>query len=98
METYDLERFVKAQNEVYSQVVRELRQGRKRSHWIWFIFPQIAGLGFSPMSREYSIRSVDEAKAYLAHPVLGPRLLECCRYVLEVQGRRRRRFLARRMT
>ena len=87
MDPYNLTRFITAQNEVYAQVTSELRHGRKRSHWIWFIFPQIAGLGSSPMSREYSIRSLEEAKAYLKHPTLGPRLLECCRLVLEVQGR-----------
>jgi uncharacterized protein (DUF1810 family) len=74
---FDLERFVQAQDPVYKTVVAELRDGRKRTHWMWFIFPQIAGLGSSEMARKYAIRSADEAAAYLAHPVLGPRLREC---------------------
>jgi uncharacterized protein (DUF1810 family) len=78
---FDLERFVAAQDQggTYEAAVAELRAGRKRSHWMWFVFPQIAGLGHSPISRRYAISSVDEAKAYLAHPVLGPRLTECAR-------------------
>ena len=72
----DLERFVLEQDRDYEQVVDELRRGRKSSHWIWFIFPQIAGLGRSPTARTYAISSLDEAEAYLDHPVLGPRLLE----------------------
>jgi uncharacterized protein (DUF1810 family) len=78
----DLERFVTAQEPVYDDVVAELRRGRKSSHWMWFIFPQLAGLGRSEMSRLYAIRSLDEARAYLAHPVLGARLRECCDLVL----------------
>jgi uncharacterized protein (DUF1810 family) len=76
---YDVERFVVAQDAhgTYQQVVAELRAGRKTSHWIWFIFPQIAGLGHSAMSQRYAITSLDEARAYLRHPVLGPRLIEC---------------------
>jgi uncharacterized protein (DUF1810 family) len=76
---YGLQRFVVAQDQAgtYAAAVRELRAGRKRSHWMWFVFPQIAGLGQSPTSRRYAISSLDEARAYLAHPVLGPRLLEC---------------------
>ncbi|MCI0346578.1 MAG: DUF1810 domain-containing protein [Chloroflexi bacterium] len=85
--TFDLERFVVAQDDVYAEVVEELRQGRKTGHWIWFIFPQLAGLGFSEMSRRYSIASLDEAKAYLAHPVLGARLRECAGLLLAVEGR-----------
>ena len=80
MATFDehhLDRFLTAQAPVYPQVVAELRAGRKRSHWIWFIFPQIIGLGRSATSRLYAIQSVEEAKAYLAHPVLGQRLVEC---------------------
>jgi uncharacterized protein (DUF1810 family) len=73
---FDLQRFVDAQAPVYPRVVAELRQGRKQSHWMWFIFPQISGLGTSEMSRRYAIASLDEARAYLAHPVLGPRLRE----------------------
>jgi uncharacterized protein (DUF1810 family) len=80
---YSLERFVAAQNagRIYEQAVAELRRGRKTSHWIWFVFPQIAGLGFSSTSRTYAIASLAEAKAYLEHPVLGPRLLEVARIV-----------------
>lgn len=74
---FDLDRFVQAQEPVYATVVAELRDGRKRSHWMWFIFPQIAGLGSSEMAQRYAIASGDEAAAYLAHPVLGARLREC---------------------
>jgi len=83
----DLERFVTAQQPVYAQVLAELRQGRKTSHWMWFIFPQIAGLGQSPMSERYAIDSIEEARAYLAHPVLGLRLRECIGLVLAVRDR-----------
>lgn len=81
-----MQRFVDAQAPVYSRVVAELRQGRKDSHWMWFIFPQIAGLGTSAMAQKYAISSLDEARAYLAHPVLGARLRECCRLVNAVEG------------
>jgi uncharacterized protein (DUF1810 family) len=74
---YGLGRFLRAQEPVYDQVVQELRGGQKVTHWMWFVFPQFAGLGRSPMSRLYAIASADEARAYLAHAVLGPRLLEC---------------------
>jgi uncharacterized protein (DUF1810 family) len=74
---YDLERFVTAQEPVYETVVSELSAGRKQSHWMWFIFPQVAGLGRSEMAQRYAIRSSDEAAAYLAHPVLGSRLRQC---------------------
>ena len=84
---YDLKRFVDAQGAVYGNVIAELRQGRKRSHWMWFIFPQIAGLGFSAMAQRYAIGSRAEAVAYLAHDVLGPRLIECTRLVLDVSGK-----------
>jgi uncharacterized protein (DUF1810 family) len=84
---YDLERFVSAQKAVYPRVLRELRAGDKESHWMWFVFPQIAGLGRSPTSVRYAISSLDEAKSYLAHPVLGPRLEECTKLVLETEGR-----------
>jgi uncharacterized protein (DUF1810 family) len=84
---YDLERFVSAQSTVYQDVLAELRAGRKRSHWMWFVFPQIVGLGRSEIARRYSIASLDEAKAYLSHPVLGSRLRECTRLVNEVQQR-----------
>ena len=76
---FNLQRFVDAQAPVYEQVRRELKVGRKQSHWMWFIFPQIAGLGQSPMSVRFAIASLDEAEAYLAHPVLGARLRECAR-------------------
>ncbi|OBG86412.1 calpastatin [Mycobacterium sp. E802] len=84
---YDLARFVTAQDRVYSQVVGELRDGRKRSHWIWFVFPQLRGLGHSSTAHHYGIASVDEASAYLAHPTLGPRLRECARLVAQIDGR-----------
>ena len=80
----DLQRFVDAQENVYGRVLAELRRGRKTSHWMWFIFPQISGLGHSDTAKFYSIKNIDEAKEYLAHPVLGPRLLECCQILLEI--------------
>ncbi|MGK2852277.1 MAG: DUF1810 domain-containing protein [Candidatus Limnocylindrales bacterium] len=79
---FALERFARAQDEVYAGVLDELRAGRKSGHWIWFIFPQLLGLGRSPTSRFYAIVSLEEARAYLAHPVLGPRLLACVDAVL----------------
>jgi uncharacterized protein (DUF1810 family) len=85
--SYDLERFVEAQAACYEQVTGELRAGRKSSHWMWFIFPQIAGLGHSEMARQYAISSLAEASAYLEHPVLGPRLRECAQLVVDVEGR-----------
>jgi uncharacterized protein (DUF1810 family) len=84
---FDLQRFVDAQARVYPEVVDELRAGRKRSHWIWFIFPQIAGLGSSPTAARYAISSLDEARAYLRHELLGPRLHECAQLVNAVRGR-----------
>ena len=84
---HNLQRFVEAQNPVFAQVCAELRQGRKRGHWMWFIFPQLQGLGYSSTARYYAISSIDEAKAYLSHPVLGPRLLECCRLVILIERR-----------
>ena len=84
---FDLKRFVRAQDPVYRDVRGELARGRKQSHWMWFVFPQIAGLGFSAMSQRYAIASREEARAYLAHPVLGERLIECTRLVLAVEGR-----------
>ena len=84
---FDLERFVQAQQPVYPTVRAELGRGRKQSHWMWLVFPQVAGLGFSAMSQRYAIASRAEALAYLAHGVLGPRLVECTRLVLAVQGR-----------
>ncbi len=84
--THDLDRFVAAQDGVYPQALAELRAGRKRSHWMWFIFPQIAGLGQSEMARTYAIAGADEARAYLAHPVLGPRLMEVAQAVAAAAG------------
>ena len=86
---YDLQRFVSAQDAgaTYDHALAELRAGRKTSHWMWFIFPQIAGLGYSPASRTYAITSLEEARAYLAHPVLGARLTECARILTRVPGR-----------
>jgi uncharacterized protein (DUF1810 family) len=84
---FDLQRFIDAQSGVYRTVVAELRNGRKRSHWIWFIFPQLAGLGRSPTAAKYAISSLAEARAYLGHDLLGPRLRECTRLVNAVAGR-----------
>ncbi len=84
---YNLHRFLDAQERVYDTVLAELRAGRKSSHWIWFIFPQIVGLGHSAMAQQFAITSLDEAKAYLQHPVLGQRLRECTQLVLNVDGR-----------
>ena len=84
---YNLQRFVDAQAPVYERVLQELRSGRKTSHWMWFIFPQIAGLGYSPMAQRFAISGRDEAGSYLQHPLLGPRLTECTRLVNEVEGR-----------
>ena len=83
----DLERFVQAQTRDYDVALSELRAGKKRSHWMWYIFPQFEGLGSSPISQRYAIKSVAEANAYLAHPVLGPRLLECAEAVIRIEGR-----------
>lgn len=87
-EPYGLQRFVAAQDQAgtYAAALQELRAGRKRSHWMWFVFPQIAGLGQSPASRRYAISSLDEARAYLAHPVLGSRLIECARVLTELEN------------
>jgi uncharacterized protein (DUF1810 family) len=82
----DLERFVSAQAPVYDEVVGELRAGRKRSHWMWFVFPQLRGLGHSDMAWRYGLEDLAEARAYLAHPLLGPRLHECLRLVLAAPG------------
>src|SRR5262245_48979141 len=84
---YLLQRFLDAQEHSYAQALSEIRSGQKRSHWMWFIFPQVDGLGFSPMSQRYAIKSLDEAKAYLMHPVLGPRLVACAEAALAVEGR-----------
>jgi uncharacterized protein (DUF1810 family) len=84
---HDLARFLQAQEQIYEQALSEIRSGRKRTHWMWFVFPQFDGLGFSPTARLYAIKSVAEAEAYLAHPVLGPRLLESVQAALKVEGR-----------
>src|SRR6185369_8221544 len=83
-DAFNLQRFVDAQDKVYARVVAELSAGRKQSHWMWFIFPQLAGLGFSAMAQRYAISSPEEAAAYLTHDILGPRLVECTRLVLAV--------------
>jgi len=84
---FNLQRFLNAQEPVFDNAYAELAEGRKRSHWMWFIFPQIKGLGHSDMARKFAISSLEEAKAYLKHPVLGPRLLECYRLVANIEGR-----------
>jgi uncharacterized protein (DUF1810 family) len=84
---HDLQRFVAAQAQTYEAALAELRRGRKQTHWMWFVFPQIAGLGLSDMARRYAIASRDEARAYLAHPLLGPRLVAAVQAVSAVQGR-----------
>lgn len=84
---FALERFVRAQAAIFDRALAELRAGAKSTHWMWFVFPQLAGLGRSPMAVQYGIRSADEARAYLAHPVLGPRLAVATRAVLSVEGR-----------
>ena len=84
---HDLGRFLKAQDAEYDRALAEIREGRKRSHWMWYVFPQFDGLGFSSMSKIYAIKSVEEAAAYLAHPILGPRLVEIAEAALAVEGR-----------
>ena len=90
---YDLQRFVEAQQPVYDQALTELRAGSKRSHWMWFVFPQISGLGHSSMAQRYAIRDSDEASAYLAHPLLGQRLEECAQALLQHSERPVRQIL-----
>ena len=84
---YDLDRFVRAQTQDYERALSELRAGKKKSHWMWYVFPQIEGLGLSPMSVRYSIQSAAEARAYLEHPLLGPRLSKCAAVVRDIVGR-----------
>jgi uncharacterized protein (DUF1810 family) len=84
---HNLHRFVDAQNPVYDQVCSELRQRCKRGHWMWFIFPQIEGLGHSQLARKFAISSLEEARAYLRHPILGPRLIQCTKLVTDSAGR-----------
>jgi len=83
---HDLRRFVRAQESVYVQALAEIRSGRKRTHWMWFVFPQFDGLGSSPIARLYAIKTLDEARAYLDHPVLGQRLRQCVETALQVEG------------
>ena len=87
IDEFDLDRFIRAQEPVMTQVRQELAAGRKRSHWMWFVFPQLAGLGHSAMARRYAISSLAEAQAYLEHPLLGPRLVELTELVNQVKGR-----------
>src|ERR1700674_3118144 len=84
---YNLSRFVQAQQDDYAHALAEIRSGRKRSHWMWYIFPQFDGLAFSSTSKRYSIKSIAEARAYMDHPILGPRLLECAAAVMRLEGR-----------
>jgi uncharacterized protein (DUF1810 family) len=84
---HNLARFVQAQERSYAHALAEIKRGRKESHWMWYIFPQFLGLGHSETSRRYSIKSVAEAKTYLQHPILGPRLVECCEATVAVEGR-----------
>jgi uncharacterized protein (DUF1810 family) len=84
---YDLQRFVDAQEQTFAQAIDELVAGRKTSHWMWFVFPQLRGLGHSPMAIRFGIASLAEARAYLAHPLLGPRLQQCVRLVLRIDRR-----------
>jgi len=84
---YDLNRFVEAQDPLYERALAEIRSGRKQTHWMWYIFPQIAGLGTSAAAQKYAIKSAAEAEAFLQHPLLGPRLLECAEAVVAVPGR-----------
>jgi uncharacterized protein (DUF1810 family) len=90
---FDLHRFVEAQAGTYATALAELRAGAKRNHWMWFVFPQVAGLGSSPMAQRYAISGAAEARAYLDHPVLGPRLRACVQAMLEVEGRSAREVL-----
>ena len=85
--SFDLDRFVQAQEDAYEAALAELRRGRKTGHWMWFVFPQIAGLGSSAMAQRYAISGLDESRAYLAHPVLGPRLVQCAQALLLLDAR-----------
>lgn len=87
MDSYDLTRFVDIQRTNYTRALQEITTGRKTTHWMWYIFPQVAGLGQSAMAREYGIAGIGEARAYMAHPLLGPRLTACAEALLAVQGR-----------
>lgn len=85
---YELQRFIEAQDQAYKSVLNELRVGQKRGHWMWYMFPQIRGLGITAMSQKYAIESQEEAEAYSEHPILGSRLRECTQLVMNVEGRR----------
>jgi uncharacterized protein (DUF1810 family) len=85
-QSFDLNRFLEAQESIYGTALAELKNGRKLSHWMWFVFPQIDGLGNSPTAKRYAIKSIDEAKAYLNHPLLGARLTECTKALLDIKG------------
>ena len=87
IDPYNLDRFVQAQAVNYETALAEIKRGRKRSHWMWYVFPQFAGLGSSPMSQRYAITSLEECEAYLRHPLLGPRLRTCSEAVLAIEGR-----------
>lgn len=87
VDSFDLQRFVDAQEIVFDSVIEELKNGRKVSHWMWFIFPQIKGLGYSEMAQYYAIKNLDEAEKYLEHPVLGKRLVECTSFVMATQNK-----------
>ena len=93
MDPFTLSRFVQAQEQIYDQALSELKLGRKHSHWMWYVFPQLDGLGSSPITKRYSIKSEDEARAYVKHPTLGPRLLECAEAILSVDGKSAREIL-----
>src|SRR5580765_4438135 len=86
-DSYHLSRFLRAQEDDYERALSEIKNGRKCTHWMWYIFPQIDGLAFSSTSKYYSIKSIEEARAYIDHPVLGPRLLECAEAAVRVEGR-----------
>jgi len=86
-DAFDLDRFVRAQAQVYDDALDQILDGRKTSHWMWFVFPQLAGLGRSEIAQRYAIRGLEEARAYLAHPLLGERLRECTQALLRVEGR-----------
>ena len=85
--SYDLNRFIEAQERIYPKVIQELANGYKYHHWMWYIFPQYHGLAYSNQSKNYAIKSIEEAKAYLAHPILGQRLTECCNLLLAIENR-----------
>jgi uncharacterized protein (DUF1810 family) len=87
VDAFDLSRFVEAQVGDYARALAEIRSGRKRSHWMWYVFPQFDGLGSSPMSQRYAIKSIAEAESYLRHPILGPRLIECAEAAAAIEGK-----------